>query len=542
MSMPVWNIDMVDELLMHRQFILLPPGIKISITDSQRLWDLDPEILYLLNYRIAGKTEEISNALLAEGYSDDEIANILDSAVTINNYRTVYLSAYLDEIKEYNRWITGALSANNADSTMKLFDIMLHVNPNVTERDFNAPPKKERIKKQPKQGKGLYRATGVSVSNRPAIEFVRKKKPGKALQERIDELEAGKVLDVSTMKPDGTGARAQKLTQSKTKFGHESLPIISNNYETYLLAVNMLPGGERAHSEALSYMQKIFSSGSPKQSPKPLLPQPKIVIPTSGKPIAGVQLNVPKSPIKIVIPTSGKPVTGGQLNVPKSPIKVAIPTYGKPVTGGQLNVPKSQVKISIPVAPTASKSFFIPPTNLTALSNQKTIKDVSNLKIPSFAETGSLTDYQEIYDNVDIFDFDTYKKEYDMLSEYFSGLDLYLRTALLIDYTYNYLSENNRHLVEDSINQKHSHSEKLSYLTDLLDAFEPKYILIQWYRHHLPEKLKTDPGVVDRLLSKYGDHVDVLLNRMYKKHVDSDWTITPLWFSPNSEWYQTHTL
>src|SRR3989344_6218998 len=45
---------------------------------------------------------------------------------------------------------------------------------------------------------------------------------------------------------------------------------------------------------------------------------------------------------------------------------------------------------------------------------------------------------------VDIFDFVTYQKEYKFMGQYFRDLERTLRTALLVDYKYNHLTEEGR--------------------------------------------------------------------------------------------------
>jgi hypothetical protein len=63
--------------------------------------------------------------------------------------------------------------------------------------------------------------------------------------------------------------------------------------------------------------------------------------------------------------------------------------------------------------------------------------------------------YEDTIGNgVDIFDFEKYAEEYELMGNYFKDLELYLKTALLIDYKYNYLSKANREVFEVSLNKK----------------------------------------------------------------------------------------
>jgi len=75
------------------------------------------------------------------------------------------------------------------------------------------------------------------------------------LTKKLDNLREGKVLDVSNMKEDGSGARIIKAPGSRsTKLGHEDLPIVSNNEKTYLLALDML----KEEGKDYSYCSEIW--------------------------------------------------------------------------------------------------------------------------------------------------------------------------------------------------------------------------------------------------------------------------------------------
>lgn len=128
--------------------------------------------------------------------------------------------------------------------------------------------------------------------------------------------------------------------------------------------------------------------------------------------------------------------------------------------------------------------------------------------------------------DVDIFDFDTYKQEYKLLSKYFQGLELFLRTALLIDYKYNHLNPKNRQLFEEILNEK-SKKEQKKYIELMLDVFEPLYILHQFYRHYSPS---TSAEKLDQIYEKYSVNPSEMFNRMYRRYVDDNWKDKKMWF------------
>lgn len=136
-----------------------------------------------------------------------------------------------------------------------------------------------------------------------------------------------------------------------------------------------------------------------------------------------------------------------------------------------------------------------------------------------------------ISNNVKIFDFVKYKKEFEYMKTYFTGLELYLRTALFIDYKYNHMKKENRNVLEDQIKEKPKKKRK-EYIELVLDAFEPLYLLTQWFHYFIPERLIQRPEHVFNVADKYKYHIDVMFNRMYKIRVDPDWDeCAKLWFS-----------
>lgn len=133
--------------------------------------------------------------------------------------------------------------------------------------------------------------------------------------------------------------------------------------------------------------------------------------------------------------------------------------------------------------------------------------------------------------NVSIFDFVTYKKEFNYMKTYFNGLELYLRTALFIDYKYNHMSKKNRNVFETQIQEKPKKNRK-KYIETVLNVFEPLYLITQWFRYFIPTRLIERPQYVFTIAEKYKHHIDAMFNRMYKARVDPEWDEeAKLWFS-----------
>jgi hypothetical protein len=146
----------------------------------------------------------------------------------------------------------------------------------------------------------------------------------------------------------------------------------------------------------------------------------------------------------------------------------------------------------------------------------------------------------DISQSVDIFDFATYSQEYNLMREHFAELELYLRTSILIDYKHNYLSERDRNIIEITLNTKTDPRVQRKFLREITNVLEPAYIMLHWYRHFVPDKLTSDPGVVARVLDRYQGNEDIAFSQMYKKRVDPNYRHKPIWFTVNRHWYDTH--
>lgn len=121
---------------------------------------------------------------------------------------------------------------------------------------------------------------------------------------------------------------------------------------------------------------------------------------------------------------------------------------------------------------------------------------------------------------VDIFDFEKYHKEYKFMGQYFKDLERVLRTALLIDYKYNHQTEEGRTATDRRIEKEKSAKDKRAYLENLLDAFEPLYILHHFYRHYDPTKNASD---INAIYKKYELTPGIMFNCAYRVHVDKEW-------------------
>lgn len=164
---------------------------------------------------------------------------------------------------------------------------------------------------------------------------------------------------------------------------------------------------------------------------------------------------------------------------------------------------------------------------------------------------------------VDVFKFESFKTEKKVFEKFYSGLELYLRLAIFLEYKYNYLSVENRDVLDFRVDKKTGKvllvkrvNGKLKgtptgkkYFDEITNVFEPYHIIKRWYEHFDPERPKKN---VLNLAEKYSGYEDAAFNKMYKKYVDEEWISKPLWFTAEfrttskgekqtmEEYYQLH--
>ena len=171
------------------------------------------------------------------------------------------------------------------------------------------------------------------------------------------------------------------------------------------------------------------------------------------------------------------------------------------------------------------------------LSNKmKYLKDSEGYTVLIFVPRSEPVESSD--DGVDWFDFVTYKAEFDLLKKYYSGIELYLRTAVFIDYI-SHLNDKEKETLLSEIKKKEGSStaSAKAYLNKILDMVDLNALVKKWYDHFNKEKGITVKQV-DELLLKYNSWESTLFNRLYKTYVDSTHdTAKPifLWFGSDKE-------
>lgn len=238
-----WSIPTMDDAAAKKEFVLIntwdpaATATRATIDDARKLWAINTDVLFQTGYRIAGLPAPVTAALLAAGIPQPDVDAVLGSAIDYANHTTTMAQVYTDEVNEYEAHRRAVVAANTAAPGARMFDVIGAVNPAVAAG----------------VGRADARLYGLAAPAKP------KGRAAKSLADKINGLAAGKVLDVSSLKPDGTGSRAINPPTRSGKQMSQQLPMVSSDLEHYLLAISMLPGGEVTYAQDVAYMRQLFS-------------------------------------------------------------------------------------------------------------------------------------------------------------------------------------------------------------------------------------------------------------------------------------------
>ncbi len=251
---PVWSIEEMQDAEMKRQFILVTAIYmttlpRTTIMDIQDVWRMNGDVVFHTGYRIAGTPDDIASELNRSGIPNEDIEDVLNTTITKENYDGIMKPLVEDEINKYYEWKRGALKYNSETPGFRLYDIMKQVNPEMG-MVFQMTKKGKVIKATPAETPVKTKSRGGRV---------------KPLIDKVNDLPEGKVLDVSDMTDTGAGTKAITPTLRSKKYGSPDLPIISNNFERYLMAIDLLPGGRERYADEIQYVSQLFNETSVSQ-------------------------------------------------------------------------------------------------------------------------------------------------------------------------------------------------------------------------------------------------------------------------------------
>jgi len=124
----------------------------------------------------------------------------------------------------------------------------------------------------------------------------------------------------------------------------------------------------------------------------------------------------------------------------------------------------------------------------------------------------------------DIFDFNSNPRVFEIMSRHYQGLELYLRTAIYLNYLLNYKHRKSMDQLIKNI-EKQSKTE----IDDKTELFHAYNILLAWYEHFAPEKLHKVDSIYDK--RKTTRDQTILFNDLYRIYVDPNWRSINMWFT-----------
>lgn len=200
---------------------------KRSMTGAVKTWSKgNPDYIYLPDSRLVGAPADVAQALRYAGFSEAEIQEQFNNAITASNYQSTKRDAYE---QEYAR-ASAASSKEKKSKKTETFELedILRVGDYIDQGKVTVVTK-EKIKAK-RTGKSKEGDQGKSIAN--------------AYVKLFDAKNAGKVLDVSKFDATtGGGWRTIKtpdVSSSRvTKFGadDENVRIVSDNAATYAAAL-----------------------------------------------------------------------------------------------------------------------------------------------------------------------------------------------------------------------------------------------------------------------------------------------------------------
>ena len=299
-----WSREAADKAEQKGLFIRVGGATvgKRYLSGAKRSWaHLDPEenqTVYSVENRITGTPENIRVALQYANFSPAEIDKVLAGVITSANYD-----------KEM---------ANKVEAELELRNRIKSVKPAVQSYEM------------PQIVWFAQNLKNAVISTKTGEQRVPVGSPGRAgagesLVNKVNNLAPGKVLDVSGMDSNtGKGVRAvaNPKTAKSGKYGSGGIPIISNNLEKYIRALELVYGADARtkYAAEIAIVTKALTgvgkAPSPRAGQNVAFPAPTRS-PARAAPAAPTQS--PRKGVAFATPTRSPPKVPGQ-NIAAAPV------------------------------------------------------------------------------------------------------------------------------------------------------------------------------------------------------------------------------
>lgn len=208
----------------------------------------DKDLIFLSDYRIMGKREDVAKTLSSIGKTQSEIDSILKNAITFNNFNTTKKGEVEKELA----------------NIMKKRKVKEQEGVRLSDEDVKTMSKSRKFSLVPKEG----------TSERPKRarkETSRKK----SLKEKYEALGEDEVLDVSNMDPEtGAGVRKKKWPSKKGSKVHDSkkrLHLLTNDLDKYVRAIEVIFGSSSGYEDEIEEVRSLLQekkTRKPRKSPR----------------------------------------------------------------------------------------------------------------------------------------------------------------------------------------------------------------------------------------------------------------------------------
>lgn len=197
---------------------------KRFLSGSKRSWtSTKPDeyrTIFSTDLRITGTPEAVTTALSLAGLTQEQIQEVLARSITRDNFNTTMAAVYNNEIANYE-----AIKQQKPVPEGYEWDQLIWFGQNIKSAVIATKT-------------GEQRGTVASPGRAGA---------GESISEKLNKLAPGKVLDVSNMDLN-TGRGVRTVTAPKTersgKYSSGKIPIISNNIDKYIRALQLAYGAD----------------------------------------------------------------------------------------------------------------------------------------------------------------------------------------------------------------------------------------------------------------------------------------------------------
>lgn len=210
-----WNRELIDKARSEHYYIKVTSekSKQLLITGAIVRWkkDKNSNDVYSPDFRLVGDEKSIKEILIQNSYPEKDVVALLKNCYSRDNVNSVSKDRFEKEIKDCREFKKNNKKISGA-STLTL-NKLSEVVSNLPTNASNIPAKKKLA---------IQRDT--------------------AIKEKYDNLYEGQLMDVSSLKSDGSGIKNRSATQApKNKFGDiESIPIISSDIKNYEIVLRAL--------------------------------------------------------------------------------------------------------------------------------------------------------------------------------------------------------------------------------------------------------------------------------------------------------------